>query len=171
MAQQLSQTMAPSNEGPTARLDFAPTARKLLDLILVQEPELPIEGLFRLGGCFFIVSPSARVQRKDGKTFQQWFAHEVRPVGTPIELIDARPNEAEMVPALSEREVLAGFGEVRTRLDLARDLALALPSSFPLVGVRASVFSATVLVNRPIETEEEQTLKMAFAGLGCPLPL
>lgn len=152
-------------------LDFEPIARQVYDDFLLELPSTPVEGLFVLGGEYFIVSPSLGSQREDGQTVADWFKKSRLPLGMPIRLVDCRPDGAVEVGPRSADEVALGYGVVRTRNDVVRELAVRLPAGFPLLSVAVEGRVLIVTVSRLLVSEEQRTLEATVAATGDPLPL
>ncbi|MGK3966821.1 hypothetical protein WMF01_40275 [Sorangium sp. So ce1667] len=153
------------------KLDFEPIARQVYDAFLVSAPGAPVEGLFRRGREFFIVSPGLNTLMPDGRTVAVWFESSLLPLGMPIDLVAVRPAESVEVPPRSRDELSDGFGIVRTRRDVARDLSVFLPATFPLLTVEVEGRTLVVVVTRELEPNEERVLQAVVDRRGDPLPL
>lgn len=152
-------------------LDFEPIARQVYDAFLVSAPGAPVEGLFRHERNFFIVSPAVGAAMPDGRTVQAWFDHSLRPLAMPISLVASRPVDSVEVRPRSRDELSDGFGIVRTRRDVARDLSVFLPATFPLLAVEVEERTLVVVVSRELDVTEERQLRAVVERRGDPLPL
>ena len=154
-----------------ADLDFEPIARQVYDDFLVSLPGVPVEGLFVLAGHYYIVSPSLDAKLDDGRVVGEWFARERKPLGMPISLVAVCPTGAEALAPRSAAQVQSAYGVVRTVDDAIRDLALRLPTAFPLLSVSVEERVLVVTTSRPLEAPERTSLDAALAAAGDPLPV
>jgi hypothetical protein len=151
-------------------LDFEPIAKHVFEQFLVLRPLVPVEGLFRAQRRFYIVVPGATTDNPEGAELVQWFDTELRPLAHPIELTPERPEDATEVSVRRMKEVAEGHGVVRTWYSINRDAALALPDSFPLIGIHADERTAVVQVDRPLDEGELRALESVFERLGAVVP-
>ena len=152
-------------------LDFEPIARQVYDDFLVELAGVPVEGLFVLNDHYFIVSPSLGSTMADGRRVADWFQHERMPLGMPIQLVAERPAGAVELGVRTADQVRIGYGVVRTRNDIVRELAVRLPAQFPLTSVAVEGRVLVVTVSRPTNDEEQRQLVSTVAETGDPLPL
>jgi hypothetical protein len=157
--------------GGAETLDFEPIARQVYDDFLLSLSGVPVEGLFRRDGQYFIVSPALGMKRDEGRTVAEWFDAERRPLAHPIFLVDRRPEGAEELASRTADEVQSAFGVVRTANDIIRDLAVRLPLTFPLLSVGVEDRLLVITVSRPLDRSERVQLDSAVAATGAPLPL
>jgi len=158
-----------SDEEAVKRLEAR--ARQVFDSFLVLQPDVPVEGLFRSGREYVIVSPAILSITSSGQTVKDWFQRDLRPAGMPMHLVDRQPALAEQLPPRTPKEALRGFGIVRASSDFIRDLALALPPGFPFVGMRVVGRTIVIGVARALSADEHGTLTAAFDAFGSVLPM
>lgn len=151
-------------------LDFEANSQQLFERFLVAKPELPIEGLYRLGREFFIVAPSATKSTQEGRELLAWFDRSFKPAAHPLSLVSERPEDSLHVALRKPRDVARCYGATRTWHDIDRDLALALPIAFPLVGVRKDKLTAVIEVARDLTDEEAKILESTYTATGTVLP-
>jgi len=153
------------------RLDFEAIARQVFDRFLLLQPDVPVEGLFRAGREYVIVTPVLDRVVDGGRTLKEWFDNELHPAAMPIHIAGAKPEGAEEVAPRTPRDVLLARGTIRTWYDLDRDLSLALPNDIPLVGVSDDDRTAVIRVTRALTTTEQRVVESSFEGLGSALPM
>lgn len=152
-------------------LDFEPIARQVYDSFLLSVPDVPVEGLFQRDGMYFIVSPALDTTLADGRTVAAWYEAKLSPVGMGILLVKDRPQGAVELACRSAAQVADAFGVVRTRSTVQRDLALMLPTGFPLVSITVENRTLVVGVSRALEVAEHTALVSTIAQSGDPLPV
>jgi hypothetical protein len=152
-------------------LDFEPIARQVYDAFLIKQPNTLVEGLFEVVGEYFIVAPLVEEQRGDGQTVAEWFNESRQPLGMPIYLVSRRPEGGVEVGPRSRDQVVLGFGVVRTRNDVVRELGVRLAESFPLLSVTVEGRVLVVAVSRDLDDRERKELETTVIAMGDPLPL
>jgi hypothetical protein len=153
------------------RLEFEAVARQVYDRFLILRPEILVEGLFRSGREYVIVSPSLEQVIEGGRTVKEWFDNEVHPIAMPIYLSGTRPADAEELAPRTPAEVLLARGVVRTLDDVYRDLSLALPNDVPFVGVTEADRTTVVQVSRALTPRELLVVETVFESLGSIAPM
>lgn len=154
-----------------ARLDFEANARHVYDAFLLSRPEVIVEGLFRRGSQYFIVSPALSSVGPDGAALKDWIENNFVPFGLPFHLVAQRPDESIELQPRSAREVAESHGVVRTWPDSQRDLALWLPREIPYVDVADDNRTAVLRVSRSLTAAELATVERTQERLGSPLPM
>ncbi|WP_437652350.1 hypothetical protein [Sorangium sp. So ce1182] len=99
-----------------------------------------------------------------------WFNAELRPLGMPIFLVNDRPHDAVELSCRSAEQVASAFGVVRTRVTVLRDLALMLPTGFPLTFISAENQNLIISVSRELNEAENAALVCVLTDIGDPLP-
>lgn len=150
--------------------DLEGIAKSVYEQLLLARPLLAVEGLYRLGSTYYIVAPSADAGTADGQELLKWFSHEIVPVATPISLVSNRPPDGVEVSIRTLAEVAQGHGIVRTWGAVERDVTLALPDTFPLVGITGHDRTAIVRISRVLTPDESTTLERVFNRLGVAVP-
>jgi hypothetical protein len=141
--------------------------------LVLENPGVPVDGLYRVGRRCFIVIPglSPDMRAADGRTLSKWLKSEMT-LGAPLDIVDRIPDGAIRVPdpSLSElvelRDLPRSFREVDT------ELALRLPRTFPIFSSRqGDVSSILVEVERPLRPDEQAALRRELASLQYgPMP-
>lgn len=147
-------------------------ARWSYEQLLLQQPHISFEGLWRLGFLHYIVCPSLDTARTlDGETLRAWFDHKCRVITAPVQLVAACPDGAEKVPERSaeDRAVLAGAP--RTRRDALVDMSVALPPEFPAFTIDNPGGDVVLVTNRPLTADEQSQAESTYRRLGHFAPL
>jgi len=93
------------------------------------------------------------------------------PCGMGILLVKDRPEGAVELACRSAGQVADSFGVVRTRSTVLRDLALMLPTGFPLLSISVQNRTLVVCVSRALDDSEHTALAFTIAQAGDPLPV
>src|SRR3954463_16073429 len=84
--------------------------RNSYERLLLLQPHVHTDGLWRSGSEFFIVCPGAKsLQADDGTPIEDWFlGHAI--MGVPIQFVATAPPSATRIPTRSARELAQGRG-------------------------------------------------------------
>ena len=150
---------------PTGKLDRL-YARASYDSLVVLQPHVKTEGLWRAGDRFFIVCPELAEARADeGQSITEWFANN-KVAGSPVWLVDTVPSGGTFVPPRTAEELAEGVGDPRNLRDALAELVLRLPRTFPDFDIYHEPPDMVVTVERDLTIEESGQLDIAVTGLG-----
>lgn len=138
--------------------------------LLISQPHVRVEGLWRSPERHFVVCPNVdRDRATDGRSLREWFDNSGRAITSPIHIVAAVPEGAERVEARSAEELATLSGEPLTVRDVFVALHLALPIEFPNFHVLDDESSGTVIcVPRELSNAEQVLLRGAYAQLDLP---
>lgn len=144
-------------------------ARCSYERLLLQQPQVRIQGLWLLKDLYYAVCPDLRTAVTiDGKPLGSWFDESCRVVGAPLTLVETVPEGAEAVPTRSAEELAIGCGEPNNTRGVFVDLHLALPPEFPNFNIDWNGTRAVVRVPRALSSEEESELHRTCERLALP---
>ena len=148
-------------------------ARWSYERLLLLQPHVGVEGLWKMGKHFFAVCPELDhgLKTEDGQSLDDWFRNSGRAVGSPIRLVSAPPKNAVRVQERTAVELAELLGAPLTVRDMFVELALTLPKEFPEFDFTTSPPNALVSVSRALTKKEEDELRAAFSKLGSALNL
>lgn len=135
--------------------------------LALEQPGIPIDGLYRVGRRCYIVVPGFRpdMRASDGKSLLEWFRSE-KVLGPPIEIVDRAPNGSVPVPEPSLEDLIELRDAPRTFRQVDFELCLKLPRDFPrFVCARGEHSSQVVEVERPLRADERAALRRVLASL------
>lgn len=135
--------------------------------LVLENPNVPVDGLYRVGRRGFIVIPglSSEMRAADGRPLSEWVAAE-KIATTPMELVNRIPEGAVRVPDPSLSDLVELRDLPRSFRGLDTELALRLPRTFPrFTSNRGEVSSVLVEVERPLWPDEQVELRRALASL------
>lgn len=135
--------------------------------LVLENPNVPIEGLYRVGRRCFIVIPglSADMRATDGRPLFEWIAAETT-AGVPMELVHRVPEGAVRVPDPSLADLVELRDLPRSVRGIDTELALRLPRTFPRFTTgRGDASSILVEVERPLQSDEHVELRRALGPL------
>lgn len=135
--------------------------------LVLENPDIPVDGLYRVGRECFVVIPgfNSEMRASDGKLLSEWFDAR-KTLGVPIKLIDRIPNGASRVPDPSSEDLVELRDLPRNPREADTELALRLPRTFPIfrfIGGDLSTF--IVEVERPLWPDERAALRRALVSL------
>jgi hypothetical protein len=142
-------------------------ARWSYEQLLLQQPHVGFDGLWRVGFHHYVVCPTADTAlTPEGEGLRAWFHHKCRAVTSPIEIVTTRPEGAERVPerTASERAVLAGAP--RNARDTLADLSLALPRDFPPFALDNPGAEIHIVTREPLTSEQKAVAQASYRSLG-----
>lgn len=142
--------------------------RNSYERLLLQQPHIRTEGLWKHGDRFFILCPGlSSLQADNGKPLNGWFQSAIKVAGAPVILADAIPDGAVRVLARSVDDLAQARGDAITVRDATADLALALPVEFPtfVLSDAAAGSAFTITVPRELSEEEQESLQKAYKAL------
>jgi|GEM_PF-3436492 len=142
-------------------------ARWSYEQLIVQQPHIRFEGLWRDGFRHYIVCPDVQsAQTLKGESLRAWFHHKCRAITAPVEIVDTPSPSTERVPerTVSERAVLAGVP--RNIRQTLTDLSLALPREFPQFTLDNPGAEVHLVTPKPLTEEERSTARNTYKSLG-----
>lgn len=143
-------------------------ARWSYEQLLLQQPHVPVGGLWSDGTWFYAVCPSLQgAVSTEGEPIEAWFAEKGAIAGAPIRLVAAVPPGTVPVPdrSIEERSSLIG-APLTSRMILAL-LSIHLPRDFPQFDFSAAPPRATLHVARTLtKFEESRARQVAGPYLG-----
>lgn len=136
--------------------------------LALEQPGIPLDGLYRVGRRCFIVIPGfgPEMRAKDGKTLSNWFSGE-KAMGAPIQIVDRVPIGALHVAEPSLEDLIALRDAPLTMREIDVELCLRLPRTFPEFHFRESEdFNHFIVeVERPLQVDERSALRRVLASL------
>jgi hypothetical protein len=157
-------------------LDFQPVARQVFDAFIVATPYAPVDGLFQLDGCYYIVCPgldllmrTTELGKGEPETIAAWFAHALRPIGCPIQLVAQAPEGSIRIVLRTGEQQADGFGVLRNNGDFPNELSTRLPAEFPFVGIGERDRTLMVFVSRELTGKEPRILESVLSAMGLPM--
>ena len=141
-------------------------ARACYDTLVVMQPHVRTEGLWRVGDDFQIVCPNLETEiADDGRPIADWF--EVAMVaGAPVRLASAVPTGGRLVTPRTAEELAQGVGDPLSVRDVFAELVLRLPKVFPDFDISNQSGVRVVTVARDLTPEEKTQLEDALARVG-----
>jgi len=141
--------------------------------LVLENPGVPIDGLYRVGRRCFIVIPGfgPGMRAADGRTLSEWFASEMT-LAVPLELVARIPDGATRVPDPSLSELIELRDLPRNLREIDTELDLRLPTTFPLFNSQPEDASSILIeVERTLRPDEQATLRRELASLQySPMP-
>ena len=136
--------------------------------LVLENPNVPIEGLYRLGRRCIIVIPGFNpdMRAADGRPLPEWFTAE-NAAGVSMNLVDRVSEGAVLVPEPCLADLVELRDLPRSARDIDTELALRLPRTFPRFTTRRSDAGGTLLldVERALRADEHMALRRALAPL------
>lgn len=147
-------------------------ARWSYEQLLVQQPHIKFDGLWRVGYSHFIICPELDTARTtEGEALFEWFDNKCRTVTAPVEIVTSCPPNAERVPERTALDRALVAGAPRTRRAALVDIGLALPREFPPFTLDNPGGDVVLVTNRPLTDVEIAQAKSAYVSLGYYSPL
>ncbi|MDC0674217.1 hypothetical protein [Nannocystis radixulma] len=152
--------------------EFDRWARWAYEQAIQREGHVQFDGLWKLGGQYFVVCPDPAARSSDGRPFAEWFMNSCRPMTSPVRLVMQAPPGSERVPERKLEDALLCRGSPRTHYDLVFDLSNAVPPDFPPFTVRDEPPHKIVITfAREISQEEEAVVRHAYEYIGVGFEL
>jgi len=146
-------------------------ARWSYEQLLLQQPHIKFNGLWRIGCNHYIVCEDAEgAQTTDGENLLKWF-HNNCVIASPVYLVTSAPAKAERVPDRHSSDRALVAGAPRNRRQLLVDLGLALPRNFPPFTLDNPDATVVLVTNRPLTEDQKKQANTKFASLGYFTPL
>lgn len=147
-------------------------ARYAYEAMLLQQPHIGFEGLWKVGPMYCILCPALAQApvTVDGKPLVEWFDNECRPAGSPVRLVGNVPEGSMRISERTVEELSLLHGEPLTGPEVGLEIAAALPKQFPLEVVVARNAKLIFNVSRPLLEDEQIELEIAMSNLKIDLP-
>ncbi|MCK9237728.1 MAG: hypothetical protein M0P46_06480 [Thiopseudomonas sp.] len=151
--------------------DYDFHARYACEALMLLQPQLEVEGLYRRDQDFVIHCPALtnNLTTLDGTSLVEWFAESCRPMGSPIRLLAYVPKGYKFVPLRTNAQRASLHGEPLNGFDFAREFQTWLLDDFPLVGFESGGGYVIVNVSRPLSEAEQTQVNTAARSLGMPV--
>jgi len=147
-------------------------ARWSYEQLLLQQPHVTFQGLWRVGHMHYIVCPDIdSALTVDGKSLRAWFDGECRVMTAQVHLVPSCPTNAESVPERSASQRSVQAGAPRTKRELLVDLHLELSKDFPAFGIEYPGADVVLVTRQPLSDEERNEARTAYRHLGHFIPL
>jgi hypothetical protein len=141
--------------------------------LVLENPGVPVDGLYRVGRRGFIVIPgfSPDMRATDLRPLFEWFESE-KTSTVPMELVDRVPDGAIRVPDPSITDLIELRDLPRNFRENDTELALRLPRTFPVFNSHIGDASSIIMeVERPLRPDEQAVLRRELSSLQCsPMP-
>jgi MinD-like ATPase involved in chromosome partitioning or flagellar assembly len=135
----------------------------------LQQPGVPLDGLYQLGRRCSIVVPGfdASMRSLEGGTLATWF-EDNKTAAVPITLVAQAPEGAVRVPDPSLEDLVGLRDHPHTNRQLDAELCLRLPRTFPAFRCAGSGGGAGMVIEieRAMGADERAVLRKAWASLG-----
>ncbi len=142
-------------------------ARWSYEQLLLQQPHIAYDGLWRVGWRHFVVCPAlATAQTSDGEDLANWFNNNCCVITAPIEIVASCPQGAEQVPERTAEERAALVGVPRVRRNVLVDMGLVLPKQFPPFTIRFAAATVVLVTRERLNTSQEEDAQTAFTSIG-----
>jgi len=141
-------------------------ARSGYESLILKQPHIRFEGLWEVGGRYYIVCPSLDSEPKSssGRPISDWFHNECRIVGSPVSLVNKIPEGAIKIPERTAVELSLLHGEPLTVFEVYREISNSLPRTFPLLGVSSPGGNLIIEVSRRLSDEEVGELDIVLSN-------
>lgn len=156
-----------------SQIDDPYSARWSYERLLLMQPHITVQGLWKLGDWFYALCPDLdkELKAKNGQPLQKWFESSGRAAGSPIHLSATIPQGATRVPERTAEERAMLRGEPLTVRDAYVELSLALPKDFPKFEFNTIPPNAFVYVSEPLTELQAHRLNQLYERLEIHLKL
>ncbi|MDA8153507.1 MAG: hypothetical protein M0003_12525 [Acidithiobacillus sp.] len=142
-------------------------ARWSYEQLLLQQPHVAYEGLWRIDWYHFIVCPNLETAKAaDGSDLATWFNNNCCVIGARIEMVISCPPGAERVPERTAEDRAALIGAPRNRRDILVDMGLILPKTFPPFTIRFSDGNVVLVTKECLDLSQKEEAHKAFLSVG-----
>lgn len=146
-------------------------ARWSYEQLLLQQPHIHFNGLWRIGHNHYIVCPDVEVaQTTESENLLHWFQNN-RVIASPVNLVSSPPPNAVRVPERGSSDRVLVAGAPRNRRQLQVDLGLQLPQDFPPFTLDSPDADVVMVTNCPLTDDETKLANAKYASLGYYSPL
>lgn len=144
-----------------SQIDDPYYARWSYKRLLLMQPHITVQGLWKLGDWFYASCPDLDkgLKAKDDQPLQEWFNSSGRATCSLIKLSATIPQGATQVPERTVEERAMLSGEPLSVRDAYVQLSLALPKDFPKFEFK-TIPPKNAFVYVPVPLTELQTHKL-----------
>ena len=142
-------------------------ARWSYEQLLLQQPHVKFDGLWRVGYRHYIVCADLEAARTvDGERLAPWFDRKCRTITAAVEIVTEFPEGAARVPERSSEDRVLLAGAPRNLRKLTVDLGLELPREFPPFAIDSPGRTVTIVTSTDLFPDEVAAVRSAYASLG-----
>lgn len=144
-------------------INFSGYAKWSYEQLILRQPRVRIEGLWKKGTRFFIVCPDIQSNplTKEGLPLTQWF-DSIRTIGIPILLVASPPEGGEILPTRTLEDMAELLDAQLTIREVSIQMALSIPRNFPNFILETTPPNAYIYIPRDLQLEEEKEFRKAF---------